>query len=54
MRTLVKGLAEALRHLGGNGAIRNAHTEVDRAARTVAELDARLRRMSTTTSRQAA
>ena len=54
MRTLLRALAEALRQLGGTGATRNAHAEVDTAARTAAELDAQLSRVSGPTSRQAA
>jgi len=59
VRTLLRGWADAIRQLGGTGAIRNARTEVDKTSRTAADLDAQLRRVqrrhvSSATTRQAA
>jgi hypothetical protein len=59
VRTLLRGWADAIRDLGGTGAIRNARTEVDKTSRTAADLDAQLqlvqlRHLSSTTTRQAA
>lgn len=46
MPTLLQILAEAMRRLAGTGATDNAAYELDRAARTVVELDAQLLRGS--------
>ena len=54
MRTLLRNLFEAARQWSGSGAIRNAHLEVDRAARSVVELDRQLRRVCDTPPRRAA
>lgn len=44
--TLLKILGDVVRRLAGPGALYNAAHEVDRATRSVVELDAQLRRMS--------
>lgn len=44
MATLLRIFAEAVRRLAGPGAVDNAGHEVDRAARSVVELDAQLYR----------
>lgn len=54
VRTLLTRLAASLRRLGGAGAARNAHLEVDRVARRGAELDRQLQRVSDPTTRRAA
>ena len=46
MQTLLQILTDAMRRLAGTGATDNAAYEVERAARTVVELDAQLRRGS--------
>ncbi len=46
MPTLLQILADAMRRLAGTGATDNAAYEVDRAARTVIELDAQLHQRS--------
>lgn len=44
MATLLQIFAEAIRRLAGPGAVDNAGHEVDRALRSVVELDAQLHR----------
>ncbi|HUY23545.1 MAG TPA: hypothetical protein VMV22_14530 [Acidimicrobiales bacterium] len=54
MRMRLRNLFEAARQLSGTGATNNAHLEVDRAARSVVELDRQLRRVCDPTPRRAA
>ncbi len=54
MRGLIRSLVEKGRRLSGTGAERNALLEVDRATRSVVELDRQLRRVCDTPPRRAA
>ena len=54
MRALMRNLIEKGRRLSGTGAERNAHMEIDKAHRSVIELDRQLRRVCETPPRRAA
>jgi hypothetical protein len=47
-------MTEALQRITGPGAMLNAWNEVDRATRSVVDVEAQLRRVTLTSSRQAA
>jgi len=54
MRTVLRNLIERTRRISGNGAVRNAHLEVENTSRSVVELDRQLKRVCDRTPRQAA
>jgi len=54
VRRLVIRLSEAMRWLTGTGAVVNARFEVDRAAKSVTDLDTQLRLVSSPSPRRAA
>ena len=54
MRAMVRKMTKRVRRWSGAGAVHNARLEVDRAARSVIELDRQLRRVTDTPPRRAA
>jgi hypothetical protein len=54
MRTLLRNLARAARRWSGTGAVHNARLEVDRASRSVVELERQLERVFEPPPRRAA
>ncbi len=54
MRTLLQVLFDVARRLAGPGALYNAATEVERATRTVSDVDAQLGRLIHLPPRRAA
>ncbi len=54
MRAVLRQLIEKARRLGGTGAVRNAHLEVENTTRSVVEIDRRLKSVCDPTPRRAA
>ena len=54
MPTALRNLVQVVRELTGVGASRNAHREVERAVRAVADLDHQLSKVPDPTPRRAA
>ena len=54
MRAMVRNLIEKARRLSGDGAVRNAHLEVDHTIRSVIELDRQLKNVCEGDPRRAA
>jgi hypothetical protein len=51
---MLRNLIERTRRISGNGAVRNAHLEVENTSRSVVELDRQLKRVCDRSPRQAA
>jgi hypothetical protein len=54
MRAMLRNVTRRVRRWSGSGAVHNARLEVDRASRSVTEIDRQLRRVTETPPRRAA